>query len=422
MRNLRNSSMAYATSPIVVPTAEDLISVASIKDIDEAWIDDEISFLHSLSAENYSEPQTKPQTKKLVDLLNKTATRASNIKNLIKVLFRLAKNSATSKEICQEVITAVNAKLENSTPKPELTYARALKIPGFSNVAKKDSSSSPIEDKSKLSPSAPVFTPSPKHEITIVPEDYEKDIKNLQKTLGKSQVSNSRKSRSGNIVLSFPSNQSMKSAEEILSSTQQVKLHTKNKSFPKMTIRNVDIPDDEIVPSILNKNDKLRLLVDKGYKFELLFVQKIQLSNRYEGNSYEVRNAIIKLHPIIRDCIIDNKYKVFVGFRNCTVFDRVHYKTCYNCQKIGSHVSENCPTKQVPTCRYCAENHKSSQCEHKNDETKYSCSNCMNSENTNFRSEANHMANSKCCPFVIEITENIMENTMYHASCSKNEM
>ena len=213
MRNLRNSSMAYATSPIVVPTAEDLISVASIKDIDEAWIENEISFLHTLSAENHPEPQTKPQTKKLVDLLNKTATRATNIKNLIKVLFCLAKNSATSKEICAEVVTAVSAKLDNSIPKPELTYARALKIPGFNHVAQKEINSSTEKSTSKLSPSAPVFTPSPNHELTIVPQDFEKDMKNLYKTLGKSQVSNSRKSRSGNIVLSFPTNQSMKSAE-----------------------------------------------------------------------------------------------------------------------------------------------------------------------------------------------------------------
>ena len=127
-------------------------------------------------------------------------------------------------------------------------------------------------------------------------------MKSLQKTLSNSQVSGSRKSRNGNIVLSFPSNQSLQNAQSTLSKNEKIKLHTHEKTLPKMTIRNVDIPDDEIKNSILMKNPKVRSLVDTGHFFDVLFVQKISLKNN-NGSMNDYRNAIIKVDPAIRNII-----------------------------------------------------------------------------------------------------------------------
>ena len=420
------------TSPSI-PSPEELISIASVNEIDESWVNHEIRFLENLAVDR-DQKVNKPQ---LSERLNTIADRATNITNLIRVLYRLAKNSADCNKICDEVVNAVCHKLQTTPADPTRnTYAQALKIPGSSRVPPQpqevDSSKNSTAGKkpvSQLSANAPVFTPSPRHEITIVPQNYDSDVKDVRKLLHKSQVTGSRKSRNGNIVLSFPSNESMESAQQILSkgklaSNEKIKLHMHDKVLPKITVRNVELPDEEIIPSILNKNPKIRFFVDKGYKFELLFVQKLNFTrhNNDESRHHEVRNAIIKLDPIIRNFIKENSYKVFVGLQNCTVFDRIHYKTCRNCQKIGNHNTNDCPTKNNPICRFCAQNHESLQCAYKNDPTKQQCSNCLKSANAKFRAESNtHTANSKSCPLVLEISNEIINNTRYEVVEAKND-
>ena len=409
---------AAAVTKVTPPSAEELISIGSINDLDVTWINSELCFLDEVVTESTLDPTCKSSTKpQLVQKLNTIAARANDIKNLIRVLHRLAKTNATTQQICEEVVSAVSAKLESSVP--DRTYAQALRIPGQTRHVKTDIPTQ-VKETGELSANAPTFTPSPRHELTIVPKNYDKDVENLHKTLNKAQVSNSRKSKKGNIVLSFPSNNSMKSAQDLLSKKPEVKLHTHEKSLPKMTIRNVGVPDEEVVDSIISKNPRVQYLVEKGYHFELLFVQKLNIPNRNNG-TFEARNAVIKMDPIIRECIKESKYKIFVGLRICNVFDRIHFKTCYNCQKIGSHTSTSCPTSNTPTCRYCSLSHRSVQCEHKNDSNKHQCSNCLNSDNDNFKAEAKtHIANSKSCPYVVEMHHIVMSNTQYEVANPKN--
>ena len=204
----------------------------------------------------------------------------------------------------------------------------------------------------------------------------------------------------------------MKSAEEILAAESTVKLHARTKVLPKMSISNVDLPDDEVRDSILSKNPQISNLVNNGFKLELLFVHNVKNSS--------IRNAIIKVDPAIRNLIVENKYKIFVGMKNCTVYDRIHYKTCYNCQKIGAHTSKDCPTSD-PICRFCAGSHRSADCESKNDPSTHQCANCLNSDNDSHKSVAkSHMSNASTCPLVINLSNNIMLNTEYKTSESKN--
>ena len=409
-------------SGFIAPTAEELISVESIHDIDARWVDIELDHLSKLSDESFSS-WNKPQ---LLQRLNEEAQHATQMKNLIRVLCRLAKTNATSKKLCDDIIHAVSTKLEITPSEGQNTYAQALRMPGQkTSKPENPATNSRQQPVPELSPTAPVFTPSPRHEITIVPErDYSNDVKAIQKTLERSQVSSTRKSRSGNIVLSFPSNESMQSAQTVLAAKPTIKIHTHEKTLPKLTIRNVDLADDEVKASILMKNSRIKSLVDEGYHFEVLFTQKVKLYNNATqgGNGIEVRNAIIKVDPIIRDCIKANKFKIFVGLRNCNVFDRVHFKVCHNCQKIGSHTTDKCPTSEVHVCKYCSNNHKSFDCGHKNDPSKHNCYNCATSADDNIKAQSkNHIANSKNCPYIIEITNSIVLNTNYEATIQKND-
>ena len=405
---------AEAISGFTIPSAEQLISIDDINDIDGKWIDSEIAFLNNFSVENAIDPTYKNATKPVLQQkLTEVANRTSQLTNLVCILHRLAKANSNSKKLCEGVVNSISEKLERAEILPHNSYANVLKIPGQGAKPKSDPAKQmPTATPKELSPIAPVFTPNPRHEITIVPENYENEMKSLQKTLSNSQVSGSRKSRNGNIVLSFPSNQSLQNAQSTLSKNDKIKLHTHEKTLPKMTIRNVDLPDDEIKNSILMKNPKVRSLVETGHFFDVLFVQKISLKNNNSSTS-ESRNAIIKVDPAIRNIIKENKFKIFVGFRNCTVFDRIHFKTCYNCQKIGSHTSAEC-SSNTPICRYCSQSHRSESCVHKNDQNMHKCNNCLISDNDVYKSKAKtHIANAKQCPLVEEITNLIMSNTLY---------
>ena len=185
----------------------------------------------------------------------------------------------------------------------------------------------------------------------------------------------------------------MKSVQGILEAETGIKLHIPTKSLSKMVIHNIELADDEIVPSILNKNSQIKSLIESGSTFELLFVQKIKDTN--------IRNAIIKVDSKIRDLIGSNGFIIFVWLKNCRVYDRIYHKTCYNCQQIGSHTISSCPTPQIKVCRFCAGSHESAQCNVKNDVSKYKCINCDSSDIINTNQVQNHISqvqgNARSC-------------------------
>ena len=82
-------------SDFTAPTAEELISVENIHDIDARSVGIELGHLSKLSEENVSS-WSKPQ---LLQRLNEEAQHATQVKNLIRVLCRLAKTNAASKKL-----------------------------------------------------------------------------------------------------------------------------------------------------------------------------------------------------------------------------------------------------------------------------------------------------------------------------------
>ena len=105
----------------------------------------------------------------------------------------------------------------------------------------------------------------------------------------------------------------MNEAQGILARDPKIKLHVPKKSLPKMSVSGVNIPDEEIIDSILSKNTRIRSLVNSGKHFELLFVQKIKARN-----NIEYRNAILKMDPEIRNLIRENNH-------NCDYFNTLRY-------------------------------------------------------------------------------------------------
>ena len=61
-----------------------------------------------------------------------------------------------------------------------------------------------------------------------------------------------------------------------------------------------------------------------------------------------------------------------MSLKTCKVYDRYNIKRCYNCQTYG-HYAKDCPTKEVPVCGKCSEQHNTRDCT----SVTSKCINCM---------------------------------------------
>ena len=249
-------------------------------------------------------------------------------------------------------------------------------------------------------------------EITLIPKNgYDEDLKKVSGSLKQNRINSTRKSKKGNIVISCENDDEMKRVEVALSSAQFVQIKRMEKNLPKMTILgSEEIESAEVVlEDLKSRNAFIHKLVEEGKKLEVLFMKK------HNG----LNNITIKVDPEIRNAILENKAKVYVGLKRCHVSDSFPFKVCYNCQETCSHMSDKC-TSRVKICRYCGENHLSKNCPMKDDATKHRCINCLNSNITRVKNNAgSHFSNASSCPLVKLIIDNMKANTLYSRE-SKN--
>lgn len=174
------------------------------------------------------------------------------------------------------------------------------------------------------------------------------------------------------------------------------------KMLPKMTLAGISssMPDDEIISSILNKNQKIKSLIDGGCILHLLF------TNTKPGA--HTKSAVVKLSPEVRSSIVDGGSCIYVGLTRCPAYDRFWVKQCYHCQGFG-HINKDCPKKDdQPKCSYCAGNHNSRDCTNKNFPR---CVNCVGSSVQG--GSVAHFASSVHCPMMMSQRNRIIENTNF---------
>ena len=393
-------------------TPEELISIDNINEIDFQSIRSEIEFYSTLATERAYQVENDPNFRKdgakKDDLIQKVmliGDRAMHTSRLIRVLFRLAKQNSDSKTLCEEVISKI-------TPGPALISpagsSRPLPnraAPISQSYARVTKSSTIPEATSEKVVNVPKKQASP--EITLIPKnDYNSDLKKLTASLKSHQVNSVRKSRNGNIVLRCEDESKLKRVTETLNNTDFVQVKTMEKNLPRMTVYDVgDFESNEaLLESILCKNSSIKALIDDNKAFQILFFKK------WKGNT----NVVIKVDPAIRDIILANRSKVFIGLKCCHVSDSFPFKICYTCQKTCSHLSNLCPEKENPTCRYCCRKHDSKVCPVRNESSKHMCKNCSESNIESVKRNAHsHFSNSNNCPLIQAIIINLKANTDY---------
>ena len=390
---------------------EELISIDDINEIDFQSIRSEIEFYSTLASERAYQIENDPNFRKdgakkddLIEKVKLVGDQAMNTSRLIRVLFRLAKRNSDSKTLCEEVMkmttgSALNSPAVSSRPLPNRTvpipqsYARVTKSPTITET----------NNENLVNVSRKQASP----EITLIPKnDYNSDMKKLTASLKSHQVNSVRKSRNGNIVLRCEDESKLKRVTETLHNTDFVQVKMMEKNFPRMTVYDVGDFDsnDDLLESILCKNSSIKALVDDNKAFKILFFKK------WNGNT----NVVIKVDPAIRDIILANRSKVFIGLKCCHVSDSFPFKICYTCQKTCSHLSNLCPEKENPTCRYCCRKHDSKVCPVRNESSKHMCKNCSESNIESVKSNAHsHFSNSNNCPLIQAIIINLKANTDY---------
>ena len=161
------------------------------------------------------------------------------------------------------------------------------------------------------------------------------------------------------------------------------------------------LPDSDIISMVQDKNPKIKGLMTEGYTLTLLFTRT------REGK----RMAVMKMSPEIRNAIVSNGNRVFLGLTSCRAFDRFWATQCHHCQKYG-HTKERCPSRSAsPVCEFCASSHASSDCP---DKSVLKCVNCSLQGKTPDR--CHHSASSLDCPIMISERNRVIENTDFGPS------
>lgn len=223
-------------------------------------------------------------------------------------------------------------------------------------------------------------------------------------------VENCSKTNSGALVVRLPTKdarvQAGNAINQCLGDNSNYTVSEPKKMQPKMTLTGISpcTKDDEIIPSILSKNPKIKSLVDDGFALSLIFTK--------QKTDAHTKMAVLRLSPEIRSFISDSGNYVYVGLSRCRAYDRFWVTQCYHCQSFG-HVVDRCPVKNdSPCCCFCAGSHRAPDCSNRSTPK---CINCVKSSSS---LPSNHHASSKDCPFMIAQRNKIIENTNF--TCSKN--
>ena len=233
-------------------------------------------------------------------------------------------------------------------------------------------------------------------------------IDNIRGILQSVLVESCRETKSGGLVVKFPSKEAREEASVLLESSlgksdTGILVSEPKKMLPKMTLLDVptSLPDADIVPGIRDKNISIRNLLENGHVLTLLFT-------RTNGDK---KMAVLKMSPEIRTAIINDGGHVFLGLSRCRAYDRFWATQCRHCYKFG-HTKDRCSgSGRPPTCGFCAGAHMSGDCP---DKSLLKCANCSSSGSP--PEVCNHSASSLDCPVMISERQKAMENTNFGLS------
>ena len=120
---------------------------------------------------------------------------------------------------------------------------------------------------------------------------------------------------------------------------------------------------------------------------------KCKIVHIFKNSKTKMNNILIETTAEIYKQIVDNKFRVHVGYQNCRAFDDLNLTPCFNCGRFG-HSGRNCRNDKI--CLNYASKHDTVNC---TSPEEHNCANCKYS-NQQFHTKFNtkHVVNDtgKC--------------------------
>eukprot|EP00116_Pleurobrachia_bachei_P007134 sb/3467396/ len=233
----------------------------------------------------------------------------------------------------------------------------------------------------------------------VVKNGGEGFVDRASKALSKTPLTYLRQEKDGSVTIALPDEETLSSAEKQLTEIIPESAQVTKSVRQKITIRDFPLPSgvsardasarDELNTTIREalktKNNDLRDLIERGDKFDVVYVGK--------SGTRETAPVGVRVSCDIRD-LLTRKGRVYVGNTSCRVEDRYYIPQCYKCQRYG-HKSNECEQTSC-TCKFCAGSHDTRRCP---DMSRVCCANCLKSRDPQLRERAyNHNAGSLDCP------------------------
>lgn len=239
--------------------------------------------------------------------------------------------------------------------------------------------------------------PKPKNTLVIKAtndnETAAKDKVTIVKKMD-THIDHAKTTRDGHVIVSFPCKETLDRAKSNLNGCKDdlnITVHERRKLWPKIKVCNVSTDDENVIHSILERNDWLKNAMTN--EEDLKFCKELKSKNRDE------KHCIIKCSPEIRKRISENGDYLYTLFSKNKVYDSYRFYQCYHCQKFD-HSSRECRHRQA--CANCGGEHRSDECT----ESVLSCVNCCA---RNLKSD--HRANDLNCPRIKEEIARIKNRT-----------
>jgi hypothetical protein len=236
--------------------------------------------------------------------------------------------------------------------------------------------------------------------------------------------------RKGAGIIFFPDEKSRNKAADCLKKTCNVEVQNRQLKtiLPKLKIGGIpkeyfeNVDQKNIKSAILEKNLNIHELVTVDKKvLDVIFV------NDERDNKYCY--AVIKVDECIKNAIVSQGMKIYLGLSSCRVSERYHLLQCYQCQEFGHKKgSTECKLhkSEVTICLYCSGNHASKECQVKKDSNATRCHNCATSKVTFYKQNCGgHTSTSTECPILQQALKAVMNRTVgttYRVGVPKNSI
>lgn len=198
-------------------------------------------------------------------------------------------------------------------------------------------------------------------------------------------VNNTRKLKDG-MVINCEDNDSLAKLKDAIQNKfgDKLKISEPKELNPRILIRNIDIgsncTDQQLIDDIFVHNPELNS-IEKCFKIITKLKRKFS------------QNVVIEVSPVMRKLIIPKGF-LYVKWRRCQVEDYLNVTRCFRCSRYG-HIRKDCK-QSTPTCKTCAGNHESKDCENLEQKKCINCSNLISQKKLNNNAISTDHSASDC--------------------------